>query len=220
MLGALTRAIGDLFLPRVLGLLSVAIALSAGCFVAVWFGIDALLAWWSDGSGGGAAGWRSWLGGFGALVLAWFLFPLVAASFVAMFLDQVAAAVEARHYPQLPPAPGLPWHRSLAASLRFLGVLLLANAALLLTWLVPPVYPVAWLLVNGWLMGREYFELVALRRLDPSAARTLRAGREGELLLTGVLLAALAMLPLLNLVVPVLATAVLVHRVTAWHRAG
>lgn len=215
MLGALVLAIADLFLPRVLGLLGAAVLLSAGCFVAAWFGVDALLATWS----GSSSGWLAWLGGLATLVLAWFLFPLVAASFVAMFLDQVAAAIEARHYPQLPPAPGLPWHRSLAASLRFLGVLLLANAALLLLWLVPPVYPVAWLLVNGWLMGREYFELIALRRLDPPSARALREQHGGELLLTGVLLAALAMLPLLNLVVPVLATAVMLHRVTAWRGA-
>lgn len=213
MLRALALSIGDLFLPRVLGLLGLSLLLGVACFVGVWFGLDALLGAWS---GETMRGWLAWLGGLGIVVLAWFLFPVVAAGFVAMFLDQVAAAVEARHYPRLPPAPGLPWYRSLLASLRFLGVLLAANVLLLATLLVPPAYPVAWLLVNGWLMGREYFELVALRRLQPDAARAMRRRRGPELLLTGIALAALAMLPVLNLVVPVLATALLLHRFEAW----
>ena len=213
MLQAISRSIGDLFLPRVLGLLGLSLLLGTACFVGVWFGLDALLAAWFGES---VRGWLGWLGGLGTLVLAWFLFPPVTAAFVAMFLDQVAAAVEARHYPRLPPAPGLPWHRSLQASLRFLGLLLIANALLLLTLLVPPVYPVAWVVVNGWLMGGEYFELVALRRLQPAAAHDLRRRHGPELLLTGIALAAMAMLPGLNLVVPVLATALLLHRFEAW----
>lgn len=213
MLRAISRSIGDLFLPRVLGLLGLCLLLGIACFVGIWFGLDALLiAWFGEST----RGWLAWLGGLGTLVLAWFLFPLVTAAFVAMFLDQVAAAVEARHYPRLPTAPGLPWYRSLQASLRFLGLLSIANALLLLTLLVPPVYPVAWLVVNGWLMGGEYFDLVALRRLQPEAAHALRRRHGSELLLTGIALAAMAMLPGLNLVVPVLATALLLHRFEAW----
>jgi uncharacterized protein involved in cysteine biosynthesis len=213
MLRALALSIGDLFLPRVLGLLGLSLVLGVASFVGVWLGLDALLGAWS---GETLRSWLAWLGGIGTLVLAWFLFPVVAAAFVAMFLDQVAAAVEARHYPRLPAAPGLPWYRSMRASLRFLGVLLAANLLLLATLLVPPAYPVAWLVVNGWLMGREYFELVALRRLQPDAARAMRRRRGPELLLTGIALAALAMLPVVNLLVPVLATALLLHRFEAW----
>ena len=71
-------------------------------------------------------------------------------------------------------------------------------AKLVLLVFVPISWPIGYLVVNGWLLGREYFELVALRRISPAAAKTMRNRRRPELLLTGIGLTFLFTLPLVN----------------------
>lgn len=218
MVFAISRALGQLFDPRILTLLGLCAVLSSACFVAAWFGVDWLLE-----AGLSEYVSSSWLlgtlGGVVTLVLAWFLFPFVASAFVLLFLERVARIVEARHYPDLPPAPGLPWLAAIGSSLGFLASVLGANALLLaLLVFFPIAYPIGYLVVNGWLLGREYFELVALRRISPAAARTMRDRRRPELLLTGIGLTFLFTLPVVNLVIPILATATLVHRFEDWRR--
>ncbi len=218
MLDAFSRAIAQLFDPRILGLIGASVLLSLACFVGAWFGIDRLL--------GMTFVADSWLGHtlvdwVATLALVWFLFPIVTATFVGLLLDHVARAVERRHYPDLPPAPGQPFWTGLMASLRFFAVLIGANALLLLLVVTMPVaYPFAYYAVNGYLVGREYFELVALRRLSIAAARTLHARRSSTVLAAGVLVAFLMTLPFVNLLMPVVATAVFVHLFERWRRAA
>jgi len=76
----------------------------------------------------------------------------------------------------------------------------------------PPVYVAAWLVINGWLLGREYFELVAMRRLNVGDTDSLRKRNGIAVLITGIALTGLLVLPPIALILPVLATAVMVHR--------
>ncbi|MBL9076406.1 MAG: EI24 domain-containing protein [Planctomycetes bacterium] len=218
MLRAFSLAFGQLFDRRVLGVLGTCALLSLAVFVGLWWLIDWLLTdvWVTTGW---AHTTLDWFGAFAAVLLAWFLFPVVTSAFVGLFLERVATLVERRHYPYLTPAPGLPFHQALAASLQFLALVVAANVlllSLLLLWFLPFAYPVGFFVVNGLLLGREYFDLVALRRLDRARTRTLRAAHAGELLLTGAGLAFLLTVPLLNLVTPVFATAMMVHRFERW----
>ncbi|HEX5054336.1 MAG TPA: EI24 domain-containing protein [Planctomycetota bacterium] len=214
MATALFRALGQLFDPRMLGLLGACALLSLGCFAAAWFGLDWLLV--SSLADRVASGPLHLLGGLATVALAWFLFPLVTSAFVALFLEHVATLVEERHYPELPSAPGLSWAQAIGCSLRFFGLMLAVNVALM--FLLFAAYPIAYFVVNGWLLGREYFELVALRRLSPAASRSLRTRHSFELLLTGIALTFLLTLPFVNLVIPILATALMVHRFEQWRR--
>ena len=93
------------------------------------------------------------------------------------------------------------------------------NIVLLPFLLIPPVFPFVFYGVNGYLLGREYFELVALRRLGAREARALRLARRGPLILAGALVAVLLTIPVVNLVAPVVATAAMVHLFEAWRRA-
>lgn len=152
------------------------------------------------------------LGTLAALVLAVVLFPALAGLISSFLLDEVAEAVDRRYYPHLPPARQQRLGEQIATGLRFLAVLIVFNLlALVLTWVVPPLHFAVFLLVNGYLLGREYFELVALRRLDPAEVRLVRRRHAPRVLLAGVVIAALLAVPLLNLLVPVLATAFMVH---------
>jgi uncharacterized protein involved in cysteine biosynthesis len=212
---AIWLAAGDLLDPRILRLVGACACLGGATFVGVWFGLDAALAWWLGADGALPAALR-WLGAAATFVLAWFVFPIVYGAWLGLFLDAVATTVERRHHPNLPAARGMPVLPALLASLRFLAVALAANLLLLVLWLVPPVYAVAWVVVNGWLLGREYTELVVLRRSPPAAAAAVRQRHGAEVFALGVLFALAMTLPGLNLILPVLATAVMVHRVHAW----
>lgn len=216
MLRAFSLAIGQLFSGPILTVLGICTALSLACFLALGLGIYYALDYWLQ-SGSGQYEWlTSMLGGVvGALLLTWLLFPVVAGGLVTLFLERVARTVEREHYPHLPPAKGLPFAQSLLVSIRFLVVMITANVLLLVLLLVPPVYAVAWFVVNGWLLGREYFEMVAMRRVSPRGADSLRKRHGLETLLTGVALAVL-LIPPFNLILPIIATAVMVHRFHEW----
>ena len=65
--------------------------------------------------------------------------------------------------------------------------------------------------MNGYLLSREYFELVALRRIGPVEARALRKAHRGRLFVAGVIITLLLTVPGVNLLAPVVATAAMVH---------
>lgn len=155
----------------------------------------------------------SWAAVGGMLALSVVLMVPATAAAAGFFLDDVADAVEARHYPGLPPAtpPGL--GRQALDAARFFVLVLAANAvALVIYFAVPPLAPVVFWLVNGYLLGMEYFQLVAIRRLKPEAARSLRRRNAGRIWLAGVAMAAPLSLPVVNLFVPILGVAVFTHQ--------
>jgi uncharacterized protein involved in cysteine biosynthesis len=137
-----------------------------------------------------------------------------AAAVVGFFLEDVADAVEARHYPDLPPAEALPVAVQVKDALRFFALVVAVNiAALVVYFLMPPLAPFAFWLVNGFLLGREYFQLVAMRRLGPEGAARLRRAHAGRIWLAGTAMAVPLSVPVLNLIVPILGVAVFTHQV-------
>ena len=141
-----------------------------------------------------------------------FLMIPVASAFTSLFLDDVTDAVEARHYPHLTPAPRLRISEGIRDSLGFLGVLILANLLALIFYLIfAPAAPLIFLALNGFLLGREYFQLIARRRLGAAGARKMRRRHAGAIWITGMLMAAPLVVPILNLLVPVLGAATFTH---------
>lgn len=139
------------------------------------------------------------------------MFP-VAALFVGLFLDRIVDAVERRHYPRLANRDGQPLGAALADGLRFLCLFLLFNGiALILYLMMPPMAPIIFWLVNGLLLGLEYFQTVAVRRLDRQGAKRLRRRNFPEIWLAGTLVAVPLSIPLLNLLIPILAVASFTH---------
>ncbi|WP_078059366.1 EI24 domain-containing protein [Tropicimonas marinistellae] len=146
------------------------------------------------------------------LLLSVFLMVPVASAFTGFFLDDVAAAVEERHYPHLPPADPVHWREAMIDSINFLGVIVFVNAvALILYFVVGPFAPLVFWVVNGYLLGREYFQLVAMRRVGRNAAIAARRRHMPRIWLAGTLMAAPLSIPIVNLFVPVLGAATFTH---------
>ncbi len=148
----------------------------------------------------------------GLLVLSIFLMVPVASAFISIFLDQVTDAVEARHYPRLPPAPSLSLAESIRDGAGFLGILILANIAAFAAYLaLPPFAPVIFYALNGFLLGREYAQLIAARRLGRQGAAEFRRRYSMRIWAAGCVVALPLTVPVVNLAVPLLGAAAFTH---------
>ena len=202
------RQIGDpaFLLPLMKGLLGA---------LAVFLALAGLAAWgtsWLAGGTGWPATTAATAGGLLTLGLAWWLFIPAMLAIAGIFLDPVAAAVERRFYPGLPPARGAGLGAQAAFNLK-LGaqVAALSLLALPLALLAPPFGAVAFWLISTVGLGHGLFEGVAQRRMSVAESRALRRRREWPVLGLGALLAALSLVPVINLLVPVLGTAAMTH---------
>lgn len=158
----------------------------------------------------------SWGSVFLMLGLSVFLMIPVASAVTSLFLENVADAVEARYYPELPPVAHVGFFSGLVDTVNFLGVMIAANLLalvvyLLLLFTLPPAAPLAFWAVNGFLLGREYFTLAAMRRVGRHRARELGRIYRGTVWLAGTLMAVLLTIPLMNLLVPILGAATFTH---------
>jgi len=182
-------------------------------------------AWWALAALPVTAPWLHWtlgiLGALAALFVSAVLFSVVASVVVSFFLDEVADAVERRHYPSAGAARRQRLSELALAGARFALASLSLNALAFPVYLfVPAINLFVFYGLNGYLVSRAYFELVAFRRLTPREARRLRLAHPAEMLLVGVLAAVALTVPLLNLAAPVLATALMVHVYHGFERRG
>ncbi|WP_108127462.1 EI24 domain-containing protein [Gemmobacter caeni] len=220
MFSDFTRAVGQIGDPRFRRVLLLGVGLALALLVGVYAGMLFLIEWLAPASVDiplvGPVGGLDTLLSIGSALLmvglSIFLMVPVAALFSGLFLEDVAQAVEDRHYPTLPPVPRLKLSDSLIDAVNFFGLLVMANVlALLLYPFAGPLVPVVFWAVNGFLLGREYFTLVAMRRLGRKGAKALRARHNGAIWLAGTLMAAPLSFPLVNLFIPVLGVATFTH---------
>jgi CysZ protein len=211
MLSAASLALEDILSPPFRGVLGKALGLTLLLLAILWLALEWLLASWV------ATSWP-WLntafevlGGIGLVLGLGFLVAPVAALFAGLFVDDIAEAVERMHYPSDVPGRPLPFGNSLLTSLRFLGIVLLVNALALPLVLFVGFGVFIFLFANAYLLGREYFELVALRHYDEETVRRLRARHSGRVFGAGLLIALLLAVPIANLLAPLFATAFMVH---------
>ncbi len=197
---------------------------SVGAAVITFFILWSFVAWLLSETAISSIGWLESiidiLGGLATAVLTWVLFPATVSAVIGFFLDQVAECVENRHYPALPKADGQPMVESLVTTAKFFGMLIGLNVLLLPFLFMGPVYPLVFYTVNGYLIGREYFEMVAVRRITAADATALRKKHQGTIIMMGVAIAFLLTIPLVNLLMPVVATAAMVHLFQGWRPDG
>ncbi len=97
-------------------------------------------------------------------------------------------------------------------AIRLVGLVLIVNLALIPVDVgVPGISEVATVLANGWLLGREYFELAALRHISPKESDALRRRHGGKIYIAGLLVSFLSIVPGLNLIAPFFGSALMAH---------
>lgn len=215
------KAIGQLPDPRFRRVLGLGIMLTIALLVAAY----ALILWFIEATTGdgievpGVEGPVMWVGdllGWGSLgimiFLSIFLMVPVASAITSLFLDDVAQAVEDKHYAHLKPVPRVPFFDGLRDTVNFLGVLLGANILAIFAYvLFPFLAPLIFYALNGYLLGREYFQIAAMRRLGRAGAKDLRKQHTGQIWFAGCLMAVPLSIPLINLVIPILGAATFTH---------
>lgn len=217
---AFLAALGQMTDPRFRRVLLTGVGLTLALLIAVSIGF----VWLLGGLVGdnvslpfiGEVAWLndvvSWGSAFVVAVLSTFLMIPVASAITSMFLDTVAQAVEDAHYPKLGAAQTVPFTDSLRDTFSFLGVLILANIfALVLYILFAPAAPLIFWGLNGFLLGREYFTLAAMRRVGRAQAKVLRSRHILKIWMAGFLMAIPLSVPILNLIIPILGAATFTH---------
>ncbi len=211
MIEPLFRALAQLNDRVFLGVVWRSLLLSLAAFAGLLAGSVWLVqAWAAQG------GWMGWLvgllGGIAVLLVAIWLYVPVALLIATFYLDRIAGAVERRYYPGLSPPVWAPlteqgWDGVVLAG----QVLLLQVATLIASVLLPGVGLVLGYLVTGWAIGRGLFVGVAMRRMSRPDALALYRQRRLAAVVPGVVLALASTLPPLNLLVPVVGIAAMVH---------
>ncbi len=223
LIPALGRALQALLDPRIIGTLLLSIALMllltgpfVGVFLALVWVIELLtpeslnLPWLGEVSFLGVftkglvskTSWVFWT----------YVMSPVAAGIIGLFLDRIVAAVEARDYPVLPVVRARSLSDSIFYALRFFGLMaLISLAALIASFFAGILAPAVFVAANGYLVAREYFETVALRRLPEDETKALEHDNQLTLWLLGSLLALGFTVPFLNLLIPALGVAAYTH---------
>jgi CysZ protein len=224
-----TRAFGDLFSAPIRGVFWKVIGLTLLFLVALWFVLRLLFldfampyleAWLPD-----MGQWSGWFDLFASLLsavgiaagLAFMIAP-VSAIIAGLFLDDAADTIERTHYAADAPGQAAPLGQSILSSLRFFLVVIAANFIALIFLLVPGVNLVIFFVVNGYLLGREYFEFAAARYLGVERARAWRSRNQGRVWLAGLTIGLFLLVPILNILTPLFAAIFMVHYVKALMR--
>jgi CysZ protein len=218
---AARAALSRLFTAEYRNVLFKSLGLTILGLVGVWFALKALFdvfalpfvdAYLPE------AGWAGWVEMFAAIfagfAIAFGLALLIApvtALVAGIFLDDVAELVERDDFPADPAGRPVPLPQSIILSLKFFGVVVLGNIVALFLLIIPGFNIAAFFLVNGYLLGREFFEFAAMRFRPEADAKSLRRKHAGTVFLAGLLIAAFLAVPFLNLLTPLFAATMMVH---------
>ncbi|MCB2081974.1 MAG: EI24 domain-containing protein [Rickettsiales bacterium] len=155
----------------------------------------------------------SWLGPVVAFALSYFFFPLLMPLVSVLFLEGIVTRTEQHFYPSPESEATKPpsFWAILPATLRFVLVSLFLNILILPLYLVPVLNLFIYYILNGYLFGREYFELIALRYHQRKDAGSLRKQNRRRIWLAGLIITLAYTTPFLNLIAPIVSAIFIVH---------
>ncbi|MBH0237773.1 sulfate transporter family protein [Methylobrevis albus] len=211
MLQAASLAVTQIFSPPFRAVLWRALGLTIAMLAAVWATVYATfnhfvtLPWpWLQTT-------VEILTGVGLVIGLGFLIAPVSAMFAGLFLDDVAEAVERTYYPADPPGVPVPTGQAILSAIRFTALVITVNVLVLLLVLLPGINVIAFFFANGYLLGREYFEQAAGRFHPRETVAELRNRHAARLFFAGLGIAFILAIPIVNLLTPLFATALMVH---------
>ncbi|MBB5073774.1 CysZ protein [Bartonella callosciuri] len=166
----------------------------------------------------GLPSWAGWLGlgmliifNLGLALLMAFLIAPITAMIGGFFIDSAAEIIEKEDYPNEPIGQALSFGRSLILSLKFVVLSLLGNGIAFILFFVPGINLIAFYIVNGYLLGREYFVFAAYRFRSEKEAHDFLRVHYATVFGAGLLIAFFVSIPLLNLATPLFAAAFMTY---------
>jgi len=212
MFASFGRALGSLFDPALLGLAARAVILTVVLFCVLIVGGEYLLHYLPTLGSPMVNRALEFLLPIVALFGFFLLGAPVAALFASFYLDRVADAIEARSYAGDGKALRPSFATSLWAGVRLAALVILVDLLLLPADIVAPgPGEVLSIVANGFLLGREYFELAALRHLSRKSADALRSRNAGRIFVCGLAISILSFVPLADFIAPLFGAALMVH---------
>jgi CysZ protein len=226
MIAAALKAVSQMFSPAFRAVLLKSVALALVLIVVLAIGLHRLLAWlaaggaaWAEGMLGSAAHapldiflWILTIAaGLGIVLGSILLMPAVTALVASFFVDEIAAEVERTHYANEPVGRPVPVTRAAIEGTKTAGLAVLVYLLALPFLLLAGLGVVIFLIATAFLLGREYFELAAMRFHPPAQARALRKRHGSTVFGAGFLIALFVSIPIVNLATPLFGTALMVH---------
>jgi CysZ protein len=149
--------------------------------------------------------------GFGVVFGAVFLMPAITSLVASVFVDEVADHVEREHYPAERPGTALPLGIAMTEGVRTALLTILVYLIALPFVFVAGAGFIAFFVATAWLLGREYFELAAMRFRPPAEAKAMRKQNAATVFTAGLIIAAFVSIPIVNLATPLFGMAFMVH---------
>lgn len=211
MFQAASRAISQVFEPPFRSIFWKLMGFTLAVLLVIWIVLQGLVVGFVDLPYPWLNTVLSVLTGIGAFIGLGFLVAPVSALFAGLFQDDIAEIVERTDYAIDPPGKAMAIIPSVILALKFTGVVILGNLLALFLLLIPGINLIAFFLVNGYLLGREFFEFAATRFMTPQEAKQLRKTHGSTVFLGGLIIAGVLAVPILNLITPIFATIFMMH---------
>ena len=146
------------------------------------------------------------LGGVGG----WFMFPILVMLLGAIFMESVIKAIEPIEYLDSIGEGSKHFWSDLLHDIKFCGQAVLLNLIILPFYLIGIGVIIAFAL-NAYLLAREFFEGVAGHHGIKVKAREIISQNKFIVYSSGVVIAVISLVPVLNFISPILATIIMVH---------
>jgi CysZ protein len=226
MLDAAAKALSQILSPPMRSILWRSIGLALVLIVVLAVGLQRLLSWFATS---GEVWLEAMLGpsfhtslnvlawivsiaaGLGVVVGAVFLMPAITSLVASVFVDDVADHVEREHYPAERPGMALPLGLAMTEGIKTALLTIVVYLIALPFVFFAGVGFIAFFIATAWLLGREYFELAAMRFRPPAEAKAMRRQNAAIIFVAGLVIAAFVSIPIVNLATPLFGMAFMVH---------
>src|SRR6266480_7215136 len=189
MLDAAIKALTQILSPPMRSILWRSIRLALVLITVLAIGLQRLLSWFATSGEGWAEAMLgpgfhtpleiiAWIvsiaAGLGVVLGAVFLMPAITSLVASVFVDEVADHVEREHYPAERPGTALPLGLAMTEGIKTALLTILVYLIALPFVFIAGAGFIAFFIATAWLLGREYFELAAMRFRSPAEAKAMR----------------------------------------------
>jgi len=226
MLDAAVKALSQILSPPMRSILWRSIGLALVLIVVVAIGLQRLLSWLATSGEGWAEALLgpsfqttlnvfAWIvsiaASLGIVFGAVLLMPAITSLVASLFVDDVADHVEREHYPAERPGDALPLSIAITEGVKTASLTILVYLIALPFVLFAGAGFIIFFVATAWLLGREYFELAAMRFRSPQEAKAMRKDNAATVFTAGLFIAAFVSIPIVNLATPLFGMAFMVH---------